>query len=95
MLCVGRSGFRHQKTKRTVANRIKEFLRGPHSGGATYTRARKTFQQAKTLSGHRLQVRAMFLPDDKIESRELKVPYNYFSIYAELPAFNSALPKKK
>lgn len=94
-LYVGRSGFSHQKTKRTIANRIREFLRGRHSGGVTYARAREILQQTQKFSGHRLQVRAMFLPDDKIESGESKVLYDYFSKHAELPPCNSALPKKK
>lgn len=94
-LYVGRSGFRHQKTRRTIANRIKEFLRGPHSGGTTYARAKTTLQQGQKFSSHRLQVRAIFLPDDKIELEESKALYGYFRRHAELPPCNSALPKKK
>jgi hypothetical protein len=96
VLYIGRSGLRNQKTKRTIANRIQEFLRQKnHSGGITYARAKKILQQEKKFSGHRLQVRAIFLADEEIKSKEAKVLRDYFSIHAELPPCNSALPKKQ
>lgn len=92
ILYVGRSGYRYQRSKRTIANRIREFVRQQHSGGITYASARKVLQQSPKFSQHRLQVRAMFLPDDKIGKAESSVLNDYFSIYAELPPCNSSLP---
>jgi len=77
---VGRSGYRRQKTGHTIANRIREFLQQAHSGGITYARAKKTLQQAQEFWDHRLQVRAMFLPDEEIELAETKVLRDYFRL---------------
>ena len=93
ILYVGRSGCRHQQTDRTIANRIREFLQRAHSGGITYVRAKKTLQRVPRFSGHRLQVRAMFLPDEEIDETESSILHKYFSEYAELPPCNSSLPK--
>ena len=95
ILYVGRSGFRRQKTNRTVANRVREFVRQAHSGGITYARANKILKQVPQFSDHQLQVRAKVLPDDKIDVEESNVLRKYFKKYAELPPCNSALPKAK
>jgi hypothetical protein len=92
ILYVGRSGYRHQRSKRTVANRIREFLRQQHSGGVTYARAKDTLQRASQFSDHRLQVRAMFLPDEEIDAKESGILRDYFSRHGELPPCNSQLP---
>jgi hypothetical protein len=93
LLYVGRSGYRWQKTHRTVANRVGEFIRQQHSGGITYARARETLQKTKRFSDHCLQIRGMFLPDKEIDLAEIKVLRNYFSEHAELPPCNSAFPR--
>lgn len=95
VLYIGRSGYRHQKTERTIANRIREFLRQTHSGGVTYERARQTLSQSQKFSDHRLQVRAMFVPDEKIDSTERTLLHNYFSKHGEVPPCNSVLPKSE
>ena len=89
---MGRSGYRHQRSKRTVANRIREFLRRRHSGGVTYARAKETLQRASQFSDHCLQVRAMLLADEEIDAMESDVLRDYFSRHGELPPCNSQLP---
>ena len=93
LIYVGRSGYRSQKTGRTIANRIREFVKQQHSGGITYARAEKVLEREGKFFEHRLQVRAMFLPDEEIDRTEKKVLRDYFSQYAELPPCNSAFPK--
>jgi hypothetical protein len=91
ILYLGRSGYRHKKSERTIANRIREFLQRQHSGGVTYARANETLKREPQFSEHRLQVRAMFLPDEKINAAESKALHDYFLTHAELPPCNSQL----
>ena len=93
LIYIGRSGFRLQRTGRTIANRIKEFVNQNHSGGITYALAQKVLRKQKKFSEHRLQVRGMFLPDNEIDRAEKKALRDYFAHYAELPPCNSAFPK--
>jgi hypothetical protein len=61
---IGRSGMRATGNQRTVANRMREWQAIWHPGAALYNKA-------KTLLGdHRLEVRALFLPDDEIVAAE-------------------------
>ncbi len=36
IIYIGRSGYKSHKADRSLAKRISEFERGPHSGGETY-----------------------------------------------------------
>lgn len=94
LLYIGRSGFRYQKSNRTIANRIKEFLYGPHSGGETYDKVFEVFKKTQKFSKHRLKVRASVLADRQIISEEIKLLKKYFSKYGELPPLNSSMPRK-
>lgn len=94
LLYIGRSGFRNQKTKRTITKRIKEFLNGPHSGGETYDIAFKVLSKTQKFSKHRLKVRASILPDRQIIPKETKLLKKYFLKYGELPPLNSSIPCK-
>jgi hypothetical protein len=69
-LYIGRSGYRRRSSNRTIANRIREFVQQQHSGGIAYARANPVLQRVPHFSGHRLQVRAMFLADEEIDAEE-------------------------
>jgi len=89
ILYIGRSGYRRQHTRRTVAHRIGEFLRRQHSGGHTYARAVKVMRRNPAFAGHRLQARARFFSDDEIDAAEGETLREYFLTCAELPPCNS------
>lgn len=93
LIYIGRSGYRWQKTGRTIANRIKEFVQQQHSGGTTYARAHKVLIGQSEFSGHRLEARGKILPDEEIKKAEKNAIDEYFSMHAELPPCNSAFPK--
>ena len=90
ILYVGRSGVQTRSPSRTVANRIREFLEKHHSGGITYAKAALRLKGHARFAGHRLQVRALFLPDTAITIEETRVLEQYFKKYAELPPCNSS-----
>lgn len=89
----GRSGLQNQSSHRTIANRIKEFLRGQHSGGKTYARIKARLGDLPQFRGYRLQFRGMGLIDQDIKNREADLLYRYTTVYGELPPCNSSLPK--
>lgn len=90
ILYVGRSGFQATSPRRTVANRIGEFVGQRHSGGITYAKAAARLKSNPRFAGHRLQVRARFLPDSAIVQEEARVLEAYFKKYTELPPCNSS-----
>jgi hypothetical protein len=93
IIYIGRSGYKQQNSNRTIANRIREFVRQQHSGGKTYAKAKElTLDRTLQFSGHRLRVRASFLRDAEIDGAEADALLEYFKLYAELPPCNSALP---
>jgi len=92
VLYIGRSGFKNQRTNRTIANRINEFIKKQHSGGITYGLAKNILRKNKKFSQHNLQVRALFQSDNQIELKEAEELHNYFLKFAELPPCNSAFP---
>lgn len=93
LIYIGRSGYRWQKTGRTIANRIKEFAQQQHSGGIAYARIQKVLAGQSEFSGHRLEARGVVLPDEEINKAEINAIDEYFSMHAELPPCNSAFPK--
>lgn len=94
ILYVGRSGFASQRTARTVARRLREFQKERHSGGQTYSQAKRVYDRSKRLRGHRMFASAVALPDSKIEQAERKALRGYFEEFGELPPLNSAFPGK-
>lgn len=89
IIYIGRSGL---DKKRTIAKRIKEFLRGNHSGGKRYARARQVLENGMIHKNHRLQARAKILLPNQILIAEANCLHEYFSTYAELPPCNASLP---
>lgn len=89
ILYTGRSGYRNGTGYRTIANRIAEFMNQRHSGGITYARARRWLQRDRRFANHRLNVRALFLPDSAIVATETLLLDTYFSRHGELPPCNS------
>lgn len=90
ILYIGRSGLKRKSPVRTLANRIREFENKQHSGGITYADAASRLKGVPRYAGHRLEVRAMFLPDAMIVQEEARIIKNYFRKYAELPPCNSS-----
>lgn len=95
ILYIGRSGFRWQKTQRTLGNRIDEWLKGGHSGGFRFQGLKPALDSSPAFRGHRLQARAKVLPDIEIEKAEVVSLQDYLSLYAELPPINSSMPSAK
>ncbi len=93
IIYIGRSGINSESPNRTIANRINEFVKAQHSGGVTYLRALPILKRSSIFHGHRLQARAMFLPDNEIKVAETKIMSNYFELYGELPPCNSSFPQ--
>ena len=94
ILYIGRSGFRRSPNKRTIANRIREFLNKKHSGYDSYVIAKTALDKIAQYSDHHLQVRIFPINvDDEIESSESRIIYEYVEIYGELPPCNSSIPK--
>jgi hypothetical protein len=93
LIYFGRSGFRRQKTNRTIANRIREFLQQQHSGGITYARVKPLLDRHSRFGGHHLQIRGQFLPDSDIQKAEAALLNDYLSSYGELPPCNSSQPQ--
>ena len=85
ILYIGRSGFESRSPSRTIGNRLGEFLRGQHSGGKTYERARGILNANKEFSGHSLQARALNCEEAKIAETEKRLLKKYFEQFAELP----------
>ncbi len=85
LIYFGRSGFRHQKTNRTIANRIQEFIRRKHSGGRTYSKIKPLLDKHPNFADHRLQFRGKFLPDTEIENAEANLLSEYLFKFGELP----------
>jgi hypothetical protein len=92
LIYIGRSGFRERGRGRTVANRLREWITQQHSGANTYAKAVSTLDRSPTLADRKLQVRAMFVPDEQIEAKEAEALAEYFAIHAELPPCNSSTP---
>lgn len=90
ILYIGRSGLQGKSLARTLANRIREFENKHHSGGITYADAAARLKGVPRFAGHRLEVRAMFLPDEMTVQEEARVLNSYFKKYAELPPCNSS-----
>lgn len=95
VIYIGRSGYRRQKTGRTVNVRLGEFVgKDQHSGGITYSLAMRTLKHIRRFKSHGLQASARIVSDqmiDALEERELK---KYFERFGELPPCNSAMPRK-
>jgi hypothetical protein len=92
LIYIGRSGFRRKGRGRTIANRLREWITQQHSGANTYAKAISTLDGSPTLADRKLQVRAMFVPDEQIEAAEAGALAEYFAIHAELPPCNSSTP---
>jgi hypothetical protein len=92
LIYIGRSGFRKTGRGRTVANRFREWVAQQHSGANTYAKAVPILDKS-LLADRKLQVRAMFLPDDQIEAAEATTLEEYFAVHAELPPCNSSTPR--
>lgn len=90
VLYVGRSGLKFRSPSRTIANRLREFLKQQHSGGITYAKACSCLNGTPRFAGHQLQVRALFLEDKHITATESSVLAEYFAKHAELPPCNSS-----
>ena len=90
ILYIGRSGLQGKSPARTLANRIRKFENKHHSGGITYADAAARLKGVSRFAGHRLEVRAMFLPDAMIVLEEARIINSYFRKYAELPPCNSS-----
>lgn len=86
LIYIGRSGFRSTGNGRTVANRTREWLAIWHPGAALYDKSKSM------LGDHRVEVRALFLPDDRIVAVESEEIINYRTSHGELPPFNSVDP---
>ena len=89
LLYIGRSGIQSKSPKRTIKNRVNEFLLKRHSGGKTYSAALRSLGGNKNFLSHVLQVRGMLLPEEKIKSRESQEIEKYVREFAELPPCNS------
>jgi hypothetical protein len=92
LIYIGRSGFRRRGRGRTVANRLREWITQQHSGANTYSKAVSILDRSPTLADRKLQVRAMFVPDEQIAAAEAEALAEYFAIHAELPPCNSSTP---
>ncbi len=86
---IGRSGVREEKM-RTVAWRLKEWLRRGHSGAETYARVVPDLPH-----NHSLEVRALYLPVIEVCKGEAEEIEAYRKQFGEPPPFNSNLPGKK
>ena len=95
IIYFGRSGNKSQNSKRTIAKRLKEFLKPHHSGGQTYLVVKHVVRNNRKFRGLRLQVRAMILSFKKISKAEQNVIHKYLLDFGELPPCNSAIPGKK
>ncbi|MCX6981770.1 MAG: hypothetical protein NTV08_13585 [Verrucomicrobia bacterium] len=89
----GRSGFQSQNTKRTIANRVREFLQKKHSGGIAYARIKPLLDRHLRFADHHLEIQGQRLPDAHIETAEAKLLGEYLKEFGELPPCNSSLPK--
>ncbi len=86
---IGRSGVREEKM-RTVAWRLKEWLRRGHSGAETYARVKPDLPD-----NHGLEVSALYLPVSEVCKGEAEKLEAYRKQFGEPPPFNSNLPRKK
>jgi hypothetical protein len=93
IIYIGRSGFRKQKTKRSIRKRLREFLDEQHSGGIAYSLIKTKI--SRKLLPHNLEARALFLRDNQIKSKECREINQYLRKYAELPPCNSSFPNRK
>jgi len=92
ILYIGRSGFRSQKTGRTLGNRIDEWLKSAHSGGFRFQGVKHLLDASPAFRGYRLQAQAKVVPDNEIGKAEVASLQGYSSVYAELPPINSSMP---
>lgn len=86
LLYIGRSAL-SSSVRRTIANRLSEFLGGNHSGGKTYAGARRML--SAKFKGYHLEAQALPMPDLKIKSCEKNLLGAYFRSFGELPPLNS------
>jgi len=91
LIYIGRSGFRKRGRGRTVANRLREWINLQHPGPNTYAKALSTLDKSQ-WADRKLQVGAIFLPDDQIEAAEGMALAEYFELHAELPPCNLSTP---
>jgi hypothetical protein len=97
ILYIGRSGCLDGKTKRTLGQRLQEFVyEGSHSGGWTFWQAKHVFKALGCFPGHRLFASVVPLSGLRAEiiSAEMAAVRTYFMSFGELPPFNSAFPGK-
>jgi hypothetical protein len=100
VIYIGGSGYskQHAKKPRTMAQRIKEFEKGAHSGGHTYRLMKDDVllvSRKRTYSGHKLQYKAMRLDGGNagmVKEKEIATLARYFKKYGELPPCNSSFP---
>lgn len=92
LLYIGRSGHKGRSPNRTIANRLREFLKEHHSGGKTYAKAAAVLRRMGRFSGHVLEVSGVGLSDGQINRHETVQLRRYFKAYGELPPCNSSLP---
>ena len=95
LLYIGRSGLPSRSERRTVANRLDEFMRQEHSGGKTYVFAAAVMGGDPSLEGHRLEARGRRLPESEIERLEDAELTQYLMRHGELPPCNSKMPAVK
>lgn len=94
---IGRSGCLDGKKKRTLGQRLQEFVyEGSHSGGWTFWQAKHIFQALGCFADHRLFASVVTLSGLRAEivSAEASAVRAYFNAFGELPPFNSAFPGK-
>lgn len=92
---IGRSGFKKQRTGRTISRRVWEFYQGYHSGGDTYyLSTHHRLRLADKYKSHRIEVSVATLPDAEISKGEADTLYLYFRAFGELPPFNSSFPNQ-
>jgi len=98
VIYIGRSGYRSQKTNRSLAKRISEFERGLHSGEGTYylLKAYCKFFRTDPYKDHQLQYRVGRVAGtkEKVYETEIYSLATYFAQYGELPPCNSKFDRK-
>ena len=89
LIYIGRSGLSTSKTKRTIAERLREFQNKKHSGGRAYDDLKAILERCCRYKNHRLQAQSRFMSDCKIHDCEAKLINKYYKEFGELPPCNS------
>lgn len=95
VLYIGRSGYSHSKTDRSLGRRLWEFYNhGSHSGAGTWWQVKAVLDLLNRWPGRTLEVSVVELPDALIDDAESQALREYFSAFGELPPCNSSFPGK-